>query len=197
MVRGVRGSPRAFPIYRAVLTSGGACFCCRDREKDADGMAFIPYCSEFGGDEDPLAVLVEVDQIDEFRMLSTQVESARAANVRQAEENLGRQPRLRELQEAIRILREGGEVEAAEAELDLLRVQKQEREQRYDRDTLRRMLRAAGDEAEAACERLASQLSEDAWQDADGCRMGAERYLEEKMRHLRRKKLLEKMQALR
>eukprot|EP01043_Picozoa_sp_COSAG02_P038397 COSAG02_NODE_2956_length_7669_cov_10.857860_7_plen_161_part_00 len=160
-------------------------------------MAFITYCSNLGGTEDPLTVLVEVDQIPEFNMLRGQIESARAANGRQAEENLGQQPRLRELQEAIRIMREGGEVEAAEAELALLRVQKHEREQRYNRATLRRTLRGATAEAEAVCERLASQPWTGGWQDADGCRTGAERYLEEKMRHLRRQKLTEKLEALR
>ncbi len=186
-------NPHQLPLASAaVLTKGGACCCCRDREKEPDGMAFLPFCRDFGGNQDPLTVLVELDQIDEFKMLTTQIESARAANARQAQDNLEKQPRLRELQQGVRMLREGGEIEAAEADLDVLRVQKREREQRYDRDTLRRTLRAAAEEARDQCEQLASQPWTGGWQDQEF----AEKYLEEKMRHLRREKLVEKLQGL-
>ena len=155
-------------------------------------MAFVPFCSEFGGTQDPLTVLVETDQIEEFQMLGTQIESQRAANARTAQDNLDKQPRLRELQEGIRMLREGGEIEAAEAEVDTLRVQKREREQRYDRKALRKVLETAAQQAEDQCVQLASQPWKDGWQDPEF----AERYLEEKMRHLRRAKLVDKLDKL-
>ena len=155
-------------------------------------MAFLPFCSELGGTQDPLTVLVEIDQIEEFQMLGTQIESQRAANARAARDNLDQQPRLRELQEGIRMLREGGEIEAAEAEVDTLRVQKREREQRYNRSVLRETLKTAAQQNADECDRLASQPWTGGWQDPEF----AERYLEEKMRHLRRRKLIEKLDGV-
>lgn len=164
---------------------------CWDSEKEAEGNAFIQYIPQYGGQLDPLTMLIEMDNVDEFRMLSTQIESARTTNVRAAEVNLGYQPRLAELQEAIRVLRQGGEIEAAEAEHETLIAQKQERMQRYDRNTLRRTLRAATEEAEDRCKELRDAKWQDAWHDP----AYADQYLEAKMRHRRRMKLQEKLSA--
>lgn len=135
-------------------------------------------------------MLIEMDDdVEEFRMLKAQIESARAANVRVAEENLGHQPRLAELQETIRVLRDDGEIAAAEAERETLLAQKQERMQQYDANTLRRLLRSATEDAEARCKDLRDAKWEDGWHDP----AYADQYLREKMQHHRRLKLQQKL----
>ena len=163
----------------------------RDSEKDNDGMAFVPFCRELGGTQDPLTVLVEMDAVDEFRMLQTQIESARSATVSLAQENTGWQPRLQELQGAIRAVRDGGEIEAAETELDSLRVQKRDRETRYDRDTLRRTLRAAAEQASQRCSEMQAQPWVDGWANP----AFANEFLQEKMRQIKRERLGEKLRT--
>ena len=163
----------------------------RDSEKDNDGMAFVPFCRELGGTQDPLTVLVEMDAVDEFRMLQTQIESARSATVSLAQENMGWQPRLQELQGAIRAVRDGGEIEAAETELDSLRVQKRDREKRYDRDTLRRTLRAAAEQASQRCSEMQAQPWVDGWANP----AFANEFLQEKMRQIKRERLGEKLRT--
>ena len=163
----------------------------RDSEKEPDGMAFLPFCSELGGTQDPLAVLVEIDALDEFRMLQTQIESAQSANVSLAQENMGWRPRLQELQGAIRAIRDGGEIEAAETELASLKTQKRDREKRYDRDTLRRTLRAAAEEAGQRC----SEMQEQPWVGGWANPAFANEFLQEKMRQIRRDKLVEKLRT--
>lgn len=152
-------------------------------------MGFTPYMSQFGGTQDPLVELVDMDGVEGFRLLQAHIESGRSENVRLAKENLGHQPRLQELRSAIRDLR-GGAIEAAEGELAVLRVERQQRELRYNSATLRRTLREAVAETAQRCDELERVRWVDGWQNPEF----VEQFLKEKTCQKRREKLLEKLQ---
>jgi hypothetical protein len=163
----------------------------RGRAEGDDGQHFIQYVKAWGGTEDPVATLIELDAIDEFRLGKASIDSLRSANARTAETNLAQEPQLRELQEAIRTLREGGVLEDADRARAELLVQKAEREQRYDERTLKGVLRDAAADSQSKCDDMERQPWTGAWE----APAFADKYLEEKVRQRRREKLTEKLAA--
>ena len=138
-----------------------------------------------------MATLIELDAVDEFQVRKVEIDSLRSANARTAETNLAQEPQLRELQEAIRTLREGGVLEDADRARAELLVQKAEREQRYDERTLKGVLRDAAADSQSKCDDMERQPWTGAWE----APAFADKYLEEKVRQRRREKLTEKLAA--